>query len=241
MNGSASSRMIAMDDSRPLTCLSSMATRQVLATLASAFGERSGRAVAVESVGGVDAARRVAAGERFDVVMLASDAIDKLLAAGHLQAGSRTDVVRSPVAVAVRAGATRPDIGDEAALRRAVEAARSIGFSTGPSGTHLMRLFERWGVAQAVAGRIVQAQPGVPVATLVARGDAELGFQQLAELMDVDGVDVLGTLPPGAAFVTTFSAARGAGASDPAVRELLAFLTSPEADAVKRRHGMEPA
>lgn len=227
--------------SSPITCLSSMATRLLLAELAVAFEQRSGITLAVESVGGVDAAKRVQAGERFDLVMLASDAIDKLIAGGHLLAGSRVDLVRSPVAVAVRAGAPRPDIGSEAALKQAVLAARSIGFSTGPSGSFLLQLFERWGVAAELQGRIVQAKPGVPVGKLIADGEVELGFQQLAELLHVDGVDVLGTLPGDTAFVTTFSAGRCPGAAHAGTAACLAFLNSADAAAAKRRHGMEPA
>lgn len=227
--------------SAPITCLSSMATRLVLAELAAAWAQRSARPLVVTSVGGVDAARRVQAGERFDLVMLASDAIDRLIAAGHLQA-PRVDLVRSPVAVAVRAGAAQPDIGSADAVRAAVLAARSIGFSTGPSGTFLMQLFARWGIAEQVADRIVQAPPGVPVAQLVAHGEVALGFQQLSELLNVDGVQVLGTLPADAAFITTFSAARCADAApDADVQALLDFLTGPDAADAKRRQGMEPA
>lgn len=226
----------------PIRGISSMATRAVLAELVAAFERRTGRRVEIESVGGIDAARRVQAGEPFDVVMLASDAIERLIASGHLQAGSRVDLVRSPVAVAVRACATRPELGTEAALRQAVLAARSLSHSTGPSGAHLLRLFERWGIADQIRPRIVQAPPGVPVGTLVARGEVELGFQQLSELMHLDGIEVLGTLPPGADFVTVFSAGLGAGtAQAEAVHELLAFVNAPAADDVKRRHGMEPA
>lgn len=218
-----------------------MATRQVLAELSADYQKASGVQLAVESVGGVDAAKRVAAGEAFDAVMLASDAIDKLIAAGHLQPG-RVDLVRSPVAVAVQAGAPQPDIGSEAALKAAVLAAPSISYSTGPSGTHLVKLFERWGVADAVQGRLVQAPPGVPVGTLVARGEVALGFQQLSELLHLPGITVVGLLPPAVEFITTFSAGIGLHtAKAEAVRAMLAYLTSPEAAAAKRRHGMEPA
>jgi len=224
-----------------VTAISSMATRAVLADLGRAFEKHFGIELAVESVGGVDAARRVAAGEAFDLVILASDAIDKLRVAGHVQP-ERIDLVRSPVAVAVKTGAARPDIGSEASLRSAVRAARTIGYSTGPSGTHLMKLFERWGVADEVARRTVQAPPGVPVASLVANGEVELGFQQLAELMNVPGVEVVGLLPEGAAFITTFSAALGKGtAHAAAARAALEFINSPEGAEIKRRHGMEPA
>lgn len=221
--------------------ISSMATRQVLAELASAYRERSGVAIEIESVGGVDAAKRVAAGEAFDVVLLASDAIDKLIAAGHL-AAPRVDLVRSPVAIAVRAGAPKPDVGSEAALKQAVVAATSLAYSTGPSGAHLQRLFERWGLADAVQAKLVQAPPGVPVGRLVAEGRAQLGFQQLSELMFLPGIELLGTLPPAVEFITTFSAALPpAGAQADAVRAMLAFMTSPEAAAVKQHHGMAPA
>jgi len=222
--------------------ISSMATRLVLAELVDAYQQRSGQRVAIESVGGVDAARRVQAGEAFDVVFLAADAIDRLVASGQVLAGSRVDLVRSGVAVAVRAGAPRPDISSEAAVRAAVLAARSISYSTGPSGVALAQLFERWGIAGQIQGRIVTPPPGVPVGSLVARGDVELGFQQLSELMHLDGIAVLGPLPPAIQIDTTFSAGVCAGSTQAeAVRALLAFLNSPAAADVKRRHGMDPA
>ena len=225
-----------------ITGISSMATRQVLAELADAYARSSGSEVAIESVGGVDAARRVQAGEAFDLVVLASDAIDRLIGSGHVVAGSRVDLMRSPVAIAVRASAPRPDVGSEAALRQAVEAARRIGYSTGPSGTHLARLFERWGLADRIRDRIVQPPPGVPVGGLVARGEIELGFQQLSELMHLEGIDVIGTLPPGCDFITIFSAGVCATATQSdAARAMLDFISSPAADEAKRRHGMEPA
>ena len=225
-----------------ITGISSMATQQVLAELADAYQKMSGVAVLFESVGGVDAAKRVEAGEAFDVVVLAADAIAKLVGAGRVIAQSRADLVRSAVAVAVRVGSVRPDISSEDALRKAVLLARSIGYSTGPSGVALMGLFERWGIAEAVRGRIVQAPAGVPVGQLVANGQVELGFQQLSELMHLPGIDVLGTLPAGAEIVTTFSAGLCATSVQPeAVRALLAFMNSPAAIDAKRRHGMEPA
>lgn len=219
-----------------------MATRQLLAELATAFEQRSGAAVSIESVGGVDAANRVLADEPFDVVVLASDAIDKLIAAGSIDAASKVDMVRSGVAVAVRAGSHRPDIATEDAVKRAVLAARSISYSTGPSGVALARLFERWGIADEIKNRIVTPPPGVPVGTLVANGEVELGFQQLSELMNLEGISVLGPLPPAIQITTTFSAGLCAGsAQGESVRAMLAFMTSNEAADAKRRHGMEPA
>ncbi len=225
-----------------LTGISSMATRQLLADLAGDYLRRSGVAVDFESVGGVDAARRVQAGEPFDVVVLAADAIDQLAAAGRVVPGSRTDLVRSAVAVAVRAGAQHPAVDSEDALRRAVLSARALGYSTGPSGVALAKLFDRWGIADAVRERLVQAPPGVPVGALLARGDVELGFQQLSELMHVEGIEVLGPMPPGCEISTTFSAGVCTASVQPdAARALLEFLRSPEADEAKRRNGMAPA
>lgn len=225
-----------------LNGISSMATRALLAELTAACAHDTGVLVQIEAVGGVDAAKRVAAGEAFDVVVLASDAIDKLIAAGHLPAGSRVDLVRSPVAVAVRAGAPLPDIGSAAALRTAVLAARSLSVSTGPSGAFLLSMFEAWGIAETLKPRLVQAPPGVPVGTLVARGDVELGFQQLSELLPLPGISVVGTLPEDAACITTFSAAPGLHTPHgAAVQVLLNYLNSPGAAAVKQRHGMAPA
>src|SRR5450755_2047475 len=180
-----------------MTGISSMAMRQVLTELTEAYEQRSGQPIVLTSVGGVDAVRRVAAGEGFDFVVLATNAIQKLAADGRVDPRSPIDLAHSGVAVAVPAGAPRPDIGSEAALRDAVLGARSIGYSTGPSGAHLVRLFERWGIASVIAPRIVQA----------ARGDIELAFQQLSELMHLPGIDVVGPLPPEVQVMTVFSAA----------------------------------
>lgn len=222
--------------------ISSMATRLVLAELAEAYQQRSGQRVVIESVGGVDAARRVQAGEAFDVVILASDAIDKLIASGHVLPGSKVDLVRSGVAVAVRAGAPKPDISSEAAVREAVLAARNLSYSTGPSGVALARLFERWGITEQIKDRIVTPPPGIPVGSLVAKGEVALGFQQLSEMLSLSGISVLGVLPPAIQIVTTFSAGVCAKSTQAeAVRAMLASMNSSDAAEAKRRQGMEPA
>jgi len=152
------------------------------------------------------------------------------------------DLMHSGVAVAVRAGAPRPAIDSEEALRRTVLAARSIGYSTGPSGVKLARLFEHWGIGETLRERIVTPPPGVPVGTLIARGDVELGFQQLSELLHVEGIDVLGPLPASSQILTTFSAGIGSDSHRPdSARNLLDFMASPSADDAKRRHGMAAA
>jgi molybdate transport system substrate-binding protein len=225
-----------------LVGISSMATRPVLNELAADYQERTGQPVTLDSVGGVDAARRVQAGERFDFVVLAADAVDKLVAGGTVVAGSRVDLVRSDVAIAVKAGAPHPDVRSEDALKRAVLAAASVGYSTGPSGVALVKLFERWGIAAELQGRLVQAPAGVPVGALVARGEVALGFQQLSELMHLEGLDLLGPMPPPVQITTIFSAGLCTTGTRPEeARRLLAFLASDATTEAKLRHGMEPA
>jgi molybdate transport system substrate-binding protein len=229
------------DPSSPhsLRGISSMATRQLLAELAHRYQHNGGTRVDFVSVGGVDAARRVAAGEPFDLVVLAADALDALIAAGHLRAASRRALADSAVAVAVPAGATLPDIGSEDALRRALLAARRIGYSTGPSGNALLRLFERWGLASTLADRLVQARAGVPVGSLIAGGEVDIGFQQHSELQGIDGITLLGGLPPGLEIVTCFAGAVAVGSAEAeAAQALLDFMTAPANAALKQRHGM---
>ena len=225
-----------------LKLLSSMATREVLNELAAQFERERSQSVTAEAAGGVDVAKRVQAGESVDVVVLASSAIDKLIADGKLRAGSRVDLVRSGVAIAVRAGSPRPDIATEAAVRRAVQSARTLSYSTGPSGVYLEKMFERWGILGDLKARIVVPPPGVPVGSLVASGAAELGFQQLSELQALAGIVVLGPLPPEIQSITVFSGGVAAGSAAPeAARALLDFMASPATAATKQRHGMEPA
>lgn len=222
--------------------ISSMATRALLVELAGAYLQHRGRSIAFESVGGVDAARRVREGEVFDVVVLAADAVDALAAAGCVVAASRVDLVRSSVAIAVRAGAARPDIGSPQALRAAIRAARRVGYSTGPSGVALVRLLDSWAETEDLRDRLVQAPPGVAVAELLARGEVDLGFQQLSELINRSDVDVLGTMPIGTEISTTFAAACGAhSVRRDEVADLLAYFVSDATADAKRRHGMRPA
>lgn len=224
-----------------ITGLSSMATRAILADLAESYEQRSGRRVAIEFVGGVDAARRVRAGDPFDLVVLASAVMEQLEAEGHVTAASRMAFAISGIAMAIPAGMPRPDVEDEEAVKHATLGARKVCYSTGPSGDHLKRLWERWGIADSMAARAVQAPPGVPVGALLARGEADLGFQQLSELMNVPGVEILGPLPPEIQAVTVFSAGVSRASSLPdEARTLIEYLTSAEAAEVKRRHGMQP-
>lgn len=224
-----------------VTGVGSMATRRMLADLIDQYQRETGCRVSVTSLGGVEAARCIQDGEPFDFAVLACGALERLAAGGHV-AATRTDIVRSGMAAAVRTGVPHPDIGSAAALRDAILQAPRIGYSTGPSGDHLMWLIEHVGIAQVMGPRIVQAPPGVPVANLIASGAVELGFQQLSELADAPGIDVIGPLPPEVQLVTVFSAAicTASQRRDAAAR-FLSFMASERTGAIKRAHGMEPA
>ena len=224
-----------------LKLVSSMATRELLAEAARRFERDTGIAVEAQAGGGVEVAKRVSAGEAFDVVVLASGAIDKLVAEGRI-VGGRVDLVRSGVAMAVAAGAPQPAVATEEDVKAAVVAAPSLSYSTGPSGVYLEKLFERWGILEQIRARIVVPPPGVPVGSLVANGRVALGFQQLSELMNLAGITVLGPLPDAIQTMTVFSGGVCAATSRPAdAAALLESLRAPAAAALKRQHGMEPA
>lgn len=221
--------------------ISSMATRQLLAELGDEFTRRTGIEVSIESVGGVDAAKRVQAGENFDLVFLASDALSKLMASGHLLPGSVVDLVHSGVAVAVPAGAPLPDLSSQASVKQAVLQAASVSYSTGPSGVALLNMFEAWGILPALQDRLLQAPAGVPVGVLVAQGKAALGFQQLSELIHVQGITIAGALPDEIQINTTFSGGIGTHSTQAqAAQVLLNFMSSKDADDAKHRQGMRP-
>ncbi|WP_105567463.1 substrate-binding domain-containing protein [Microbacterium halophytorum] len=226
-----------------------MATRHVLADLAGAAAEAGLGDVEIESVGGVDAEQRIAAGEAFDLVFLAAGALKRLADAGHVDAGTVTPLVVSQVAAAVASGdaepAARPDsaaFDDADGVRTALRAATAIGYSTGPSGTALVEMIEGWGLAEELGDRLVQARPGVPVAASLAAGDVDLGFQQLSELVGQPGVRILGVLPADCAIETVFAGAVAARAAAPdAAARVLAQLASPEAEPIKAAHAFGAA
>jgi molybdate transport system substrate-binding protein len=216
-----------------LTGISSMATRQLLADLAHSFAQTAAWEVEIEAIGGVDAARLVRGGKAVDVIVLASNVMEQLENEGWVVPGTRSDVARSGVAIAVRTGLPRPLIANEEDVKQAVLGARKISYSTGPSGDHLRRLFDRWNIAERIADRTVEAKPGVPVGRLVAQGEADLGFQQLSEFLDVDGIEIVGPLPPEIQTMTVFTAGVGSRSAHPGgARAFGAYCMSPATQAL---------
>jgi molybdate transport system substrate-binding protein len=219
-----------------------MATRQLLAGLSRSFEQTAPWSVEIESMGGVDAARLVRGGKAIDVIVLASNVMEQLENESWIVPGTRTDIARSGVAIAVRSGLQHPAIASEEDVKQAVLAAKRISYSTGASGDYLKRLFERWNVAELIADRTVEAKPGIPVGQLLARGDADLGFQQLSEFLDIDGIDIVGPLPADIQTMTAFTAGVSTRSLHPdGARAFVAYLISPETDAAKQQLGMEAA
>jgi molybdate transport system substrate-binding protein len=184
---------------------------------------------------------RMQRGEPIDVVIMVGYALGDLIKGGKVIADSRVDLARSSIGVAVRAGAPKPDISSADALRRALLAAKSIAYSDSASGVYVSsELFKRLGIADQVAGKS-RMIPAEPVGAVVARGEAEIGFQQVSELKPIAGIDLVGPLPPELQKITIFSAGVVIGAREPqAARALIAFLASPAAAAAIRESGLEP-
>lgn len=224
--------------------ISSMATRSLLADLTVAAASSGFRAVEFESAGGVEAARRVAAGEQVDLVVLASGALRGLVADGHVVSGSVVPLALSQTAVAVRAAESAPSaitvgaaFDDAAGVRAALRASERIGYSTGPSGTALLRQIETWGMADELRDRLVQARPGMPVARLLAEGEVDIGFQQLSEMVGQSGARVLGVLPADCAIDTIFAGGVAMASTDKtAASDVLSFFASSSAARIVRAH-----
>ena len=186
--------------------------------------------------------QRLARGEAADVVILAREALDRLGAAGHVTRGSETDLVISKIAMAVKEDTPVPDISSVEALRQALLATNSVAYSDSASGVYIAgELFAKLGIADAMAGKARKIE-ATPVGQIVARGEAEIGFQQLSELKPIQGIRIVGLLPDEAQKVTRFSAGIAARSTKQEEgRRLIAFLRSPPARAVIVANGLEPA
>lgn len=221
--------------------IAAAAVKEVVLGLIPAFEKSSGHKVTTIWAGTEAITRRISGGEVADVVLIAAPNIDRLISEGRLVAGSRVDVARSGIGVAVRAGLPKPDISSGEAVKQAVLAAKSVAYSSGPSGFYLADLFKKMGIADQIKDKVKQTPSGVQVGELVARGEADLGFQQVSELLHLKGIHYLGPLPANIQHITVFSAGLHTAATAPeAAKALVKFLTAPEAAPIIRKTGMEP-
>lgn len=217
------------------------AVKEAYLELVSAFERSTGHKVTTIWGGTEGVAKRISGGEVVDIVLIAAPNIDKLIAEGKLVPGSRADFAKSGVGIAVRTGLPKPDISSAEAVKRAVLAANSVAYSSGPSGFYVADLFKRLGIAEQIKNKVRQPASGVQVGELVARGEADLGFQQISELLHVKGIDYLGPLPPEIQNITIYSAGLHMAAPAPdAAKALVRSLTSPQAGPILKKIGMEP-
>jgi molybdate transport system substrate-binding protein len=233
--------MMGTANAAEIKVLGSPGTRAPYTLLVPGFEKATGHKVTTTWGGVTVVTKRVADGEVADVIMLPGAEIDELIKLGKLNPDSRVNVATSGIGVAIRAGAPKIDTSSSEGIRKALLAAKTIAYSTGPSGVYMARLIAKWGLTDQLKGKIVPPIPDVPIGEMVARGDAEIGFQQVSELLPVKGIDYLGPLPADIQEITVFSAAlhKAVGPTD-AARALLKFLTAPEAAAIIRKTGMEP-
>jgi molybdate transport system substrate-binding protein len=184
---------------------------------------------------------RLERGEPADVLIMVGYALGDLVKQGKVVADSRVDLTKSLIGIAVKSGAPKPDIGSAEALKRALLAAKSIAYSDSASGVYVStEMFAKLGIAEEMKDK-ARKIPATPVAEIVARGDAEIGFQQISELRPVAGVDIVGPLPSELQKVTVFSAGIATASKEPdAGKALIKFLASPAASAAIIKSGMEP-
>ena len=220
--------------------LASNAVREAYLRLVPQYEKVSGNTVRMEWAGTADIARRVADGEADDVVVAPAATIDDLIHHGKLAPGSRVDVAKSPIGVAIRPGAPKPDLTSGESLKRSLLQARAIVISAGPSGVYLDRLFRQMGIETALQPSMKRLPPGANPGDSLAHGDGDIGFTQVSELLPVKGIEYLGPVPDDFQHVTLFSAGLGPrGRLADAARSLLRFLTSPQALPILKSTGLD--
>jgi molybdate transport system substrate-binding protein len=219
--------------------LASAAIKEAYGDFAPQFEKSSEHKITTTWAGTVDIVKKLQAGEVFDVVIGAAPIVEGQVKAGKLTA--KVNIARSGVGVAVSPGTPKPDLSSTEAVKRALLSAKSIGYSSGPSGTYLAGLFQRLGIADAIKTKLKQTPSGVAVGSLVASGEAELGFQQVSELLHFPGITYVGPLPADIQEITQFSASIHVSAPQAeAGRAFVRFITSPPAATAIKHSGMEP-
>jgi molybdate transport system substrate-binding protein len=238
----SASLLSATANAAEISVISTQATQEAYLELVAQFEKASGHKVTTFFSGTLNVQKKLAAGEPYDLIIMAGPAIDEQIKLGKAVAGSRVDLAKSGTGLAVRKGAAKPDISSADALKKTLLSAKSIGYSTGPSGLYMLSVFEKLGIAEQVKGKLKQTPSGVFVGSLIASGDAEIGFQQISELVHFAGIDYVGPLPGELQLMTMFSTGIHSGAKQAdAARALVKFLTAPAAAPVIRKHGLEPA
>lgn len=221
--------------------LASAAIKDAYLELLPQFEKATGHKVTAAWSSTPDIQKRIMAGEAADLVILGNSGTEDLIKQGKLIPGSRADFAKSGVGVAVRAGALKPDISSADAVKKAVLAAKSVAYSAGASGAYIVSMFQKMGIADEVKAKTATVKPGEPVGAVVARGDAEIGFQQISELIPVKGIEYLGPLPPEIQNVTVFSGGVHSGSKEAdAATELVKFLTGPAAVPTVTKHNLQP-
>jgi len=221
--------------------LSTQATEEAYKELVPQFEKASGHKVTTVFTGTLDALKRLSNGETYDLLIMARQQIDELSQSGKVVAGSRTDIAKSGVGAAVGKGKPKPDISTVDALKKTLLAAKSIGYSTGPSGIYIVTVFQKMGIADEVKSKLKQTPTEVFVGSIIASGEAEIGFQQVSELSFFPGIDYVGPIPAEVQLITVFSAGIPTGTKQAdAAKALVSFVTAPAAAAIFKKHALDP-
>jgi molybdate transport system substrate-binding protein len=227
-----------LTDAAEIKVLSTQATEEAYRELVPQFEKATGHKVTTVFTGTLGAQKRLADGENYDMIIMSAPSIDAQIKSGKVAAGSRVDIAKSGVGVGVPKGAPKPDISTTEALKKSLLAAKSIGYSTGPSGVYMISLFEKLGLADQIKDRLKQTPTGVFVGTIIASREVEIGFQQVSELSNFPGV---GPLPADVQNTTVFSSGMIVDAKEAeAAKALVKFLMSPDAGSAFKKRGMEP-
>lgn len=222
--------------------LASGAVKEAAAELIPQFEKASGNTVTVTWAGTVDIKKKIAAGEAFDLVIIAGPEIEGFAKDGKVAPGSRVDLVRSAVGIAVKTDAPKPEMKSGDDLKKALIAAKWVAYSTGPSGAYMEKLFDKMGIGGEIKGKAIVTKPGVPVATVLRSREADIGFQQVSELIHEPGINFIGPIPADVQNITVFSSAVLTGSKEEtAARALQKFLTAPAAAPTIKKHGLDPA
>lgn len=225
--------------STPIKILSGGAMRVLMVDLVPLFERASGATIEIEFRLTSVLKKEIEEGAAFDIALLPRPELDELVLAGKIAAGSATDVTRSIVGLAVRAGAPKPDIGTVEGFKRTLLAAQSIGYSDGPSGAYIAGLLERLGVAAAMKPKTRLTSR--PVAEIVASGEAEIGMQQIVAILPVKGAELVGPLPSELQNIIIYAAGLASSArNSDAARDFIVFMKGHEAQRLIHANGMEP-